>query len=277
MATESLYNSIHKKGKHGYGGLWGGPGGSWHHNILAHHTSRNPRASGNVESGLLDYRNNVIYNWGFQSAYGGELWPRNWVNNYYKYGPATDPKVKRRIFYQTNARDACTSTAIMSGAFRRSARTIGPAASILAKMATPPKRLSESRAVRCCTGAHSKRGRSFRARAEKCRCIAVARFGRFANCRRNTNGHRSFRTFVRRRRKRHHRFAVGRWWLARAQVEAGAVDTDGDGMPDDWERSQGLNPKRRPMARSTGMAMVTPTWKNTSMDCHHRPIRFEAL
>ena len=51
-STESLYNSIHKRGKHGYGGLWGGPGGSWHHNILAHHSSRNPRASGNEESGL---------------------------------------------------------------------------------------------------------------------------------------------------------------------------------------------------------------------------------
>jgi hypothetical protein len=104
MATESLHNSIHKKGKHGYGGLWGGPGGSWHHNILAHHASRNPRASGNEDSGLLDYRNNVVFNWGFQSAYGGEMWPRNWINNYYKPGPATEAKVRRRIFVQTDAR-----------------------------------------------------------------------------------------------------------------------------------------------------------------------------
>jgi hypothetical protein len=104
MVTESLYNSIHKKGKHGYGGLWGGPGGSWHHNILAHHSSRNPRASGNKESGLMDCRNNVIYNWGFNSAYGGELWPRNWINNYYKYGPATERKVRHRIFIQSDAR-----------------------------------------------------------------------------------------------------------------------------------------------------------------------------
>jgi hypothetical protein len=73
LVSESLTRSLHKKGAHGYGGLWGGPGGSWHHNALAHHSSRNPRASGNKESGLLDYRNNVIYNWGFNSAYGGEL------------------------------------------------------------------------------------------------------------------------------------------------------------------------------------------------------------
>ncbi len=104
MVTESLTKSLHKKGSHGYGGLWGGPGGSFHHNLLAHHSSRNPRASGNAESGLLDYRNNVVYNWGSNSAYGGELWPRNWINNYYKAGPATDPKVKHRIFLQKDPR-----------------------------------------------------------------------------------------------------------------------------------------------------------------------------
>jgi hypothetical protein len=104
LVSESLTKSLHKKGGHGYGGLWGGPGGSWHHNILAHHTSRNPRASGNPDSGLMDYRNNVIYNWGYHSAYGGELWPRNWINNYYKYGPATSEKVRRRIFEQKDPR-----------------------------------------------------------------------------------------------------------------------------------------------------------------------------
>lgn len=104
MVTESLTKSVHKKGSHGYGGLWGGPGGSFHHNILAHHSSRNPRASGNEDSGLLDFRNNVIYNWGFNSAYGGELWPRNWINNYYKYGPATRDDVRDRIFLQKDPR-----------------------------------------------------------------------------------------------------------------------------------------------------------------------------
>lgn len=104
MVTESLTKSLHKKGSHGYGGLWGGPGGSYHHNLLAHHSSRNPRASGNADSGLLDYRNNVVYNWGFNSAYGGELWPRNWINNTYKAGPATDEKVRHRIFLQKDPR-----------------------------------------------------------------------------------------------------------------------------------------------------------------------------
>ena len=104
LVSESLTKSLHQKGAHGYGGIWGGPGGSFHHNILAHHSSRTPRASGNADSGLLDCRNNLIYNWGFNSAYGGEMLPRNWINNYYKAGPATSDKVRHRIFQQQDPR-----------------------------------------------------------------------------------------------------------------------------------------------------------------------------
>ena len=70
MITESLYNAGHIKGAHGFGGIWGGNYNSYHHNLLAHHTSRNPRFAS--ASGSSDYRNNVLYNWGYNSAYGGE-------------------------------------------------------------------------------------------------------------------------------------------------------------------------------------------------------------
>ncbi len=96
MATESLYHSHHEKGNHGYGGIWGGNNASWHHNLLAHNSSRNPRFAGAGEINI-DFRNNVIYNWGFNSAYGGEQGTINMVNNYYKYGPATDSDVRNRI------------------------------------------------------------------------------------------------------------------------------------------------------------------------------------
>lgn len=37
-----------------------------------------------------DYRNNVVYNWGFKTAYGGGHHAEiNIVNNYYKPGPAS--------------------------------------------------------------------------------------------------------------------------------------------------------------------------------------------
>lgn len=99
LISESLYYSHHEKGAHGYGGIWGGENASFHHNLLAHHSSRNPRFSGGSTSPCInvDFRNNVIYNWGFNSAYGGEGGTINMVNNYFKPGPATKESVRNRI------------------------------------------------------------------------------------------------------------------------------------------------------------------------------------
>lgn len=87
IISESLFKSAHHKGEHGYGGIWGGTEASWHHNLLAHHTSRNPRISQGERA--LDIRNNVIFNWGYNSIYGGENSEVNVVGNYFRPGPAT--------------------------------------------------------------------------------------------------------------------------------------------------------------------------------------------
>lgn len=108
FVTESLNNAGHSKGAHGYGGLWGGKNTSFHHNLLAHHNSRNPRFNGWKRSGLsynnpmdeerVDFRNNVIYNWGDNSSYGGEsLGKYNIVGNYFKYGPGTKSSIRSKI------------------------------------------------------------------------------------------------------------------------------------------------------------------------------------
>jgi len=103
IISESLYDAGHPKGEHGYGGIWGGKGASFHHNLLASHTSRLPRFCGaryhpdTHETELVDFRNNVIFNWGFNSSYGGEMGQQNMINNYYKAGPATKKDVLSRI------------------------------------------------------------------------------------------------------------------------------------------------------------------------------------
>ncbi len=97
MITESLNNSHHQKGSHGYGGILGGTRQTFHHNLYTHHASRNPKVTGRRHC-EVDFRNNVIYNWGHNSCYDGTASYTNWANNYYKSGPATSDKVKDRIF-----------------------------------------------------------------------------------------------------------------------------------------------------------------------------------
>jgi hypothetical protein len=99
IISESLNQSVHHKGDHGYGGIWGGEGASFHHNLIAHHNSRMPRFSGssttpNSPEELVDFRNNVVFNWMSNNTYGGEKGRYNMVANYYKAGPASKKSVK---------------------------------------------------------------------------------------------------------------------------------------------------------------------------------------
>ena len=100
IISESLNDSVHSKGKHGYGSLVRGSAGarySFHHNLWAHHQARMPRPGNYVEAKtdpegpLFDFRNNVFYNWGgASSGYNADTVSRsryNFVNNWYQRGP----------------------------------------------------------------------------------------------------------------------------------------------------------------------------------------------
>ena len=100
IVSESLRVSVHEKGTHGYGGIWGGNNATYHHNLLAHHDSRNPRIDHDyvsTQKGPVSIFNNVVYNWSGNTCYGGESSDKNgsdhrkynFFNNYYKPGPAT--------------------------------------------------------------------------------------------------------------------------------------------------------------------------------------------
>ncbi|GIX07428.1 MAG: pectate lyase [Candidatus Poribacteria bacterium] len=109
LIAESLYESVHQKGTHGFGGIWGSNYSTYHHNLFAHHSSRTPRFA--AGAGYVDYRNNVVYNWGYNNAYGGERRGRldftviNLVANYYKPGPATAAGAKRYRIVNPSSND----------------------------------------------------------------------------------------------------------------------------------------------------------------------------
>ena len=70
---------------HSMAGIAGGERTTWHHNLIAHCRTRNPRFAG---SAWCDFRNNVIYNWGDVAAYG-DFERLNYVANWLQPGPST--------------------------------------------------------------------------------------------------------------------------------------------------------------------------------------------
>jgi len=98
ILSEPLVRSVHSKGSHGYATGWDGRtkgGGSFHHNLIAHAASRAPRIGYfKVDRGLIDCRNNVIYNSG--PSYGGEGDDFNFVGNYYRPGPDSE-RLRKKV------------------------------------------------------------------------------------------------------------------------------------------------------------------------------------
>jgi hypothetical protein len=81
---------------HAFGGTWGGKPCTFHHNLFACNSGRNPSIGMN---GLFDFRNNVLFNWVHRTIDGGDGSSRvNLVANYLKAGPATvDEALRHRI------------------------------------------------------------------------------------------------------------------------------------------------------------------------------------
>ncbi len=126
IVSESLRASVHGKGNHGYGGIWGGTNATYHHNLLAHHDSRNPRLDHDYVShqkGPVTISNNVVYNWSGNTCYGGESSSNtgddyrkyNFVGNCYKPGPVT-PSSHRWLIQPTTSCSNCGGT-ILPGHF----------------------------------------------------------------------------------------------------------------------------------------------------------------
>ncbi|MDQ8179359.1 hypothetical protein [Pelagicoccus sp. SDUM812005] len=95
VTVQYCISSEGMKPGHEFGGTWGGTDSTFHHNLFASNTGRNPSIG---MSGEFDYRNNVIFNWRHRTMDGGdETSLINVINNYYKPGPATNENMLSTI------------------------------------------------------------------------------------------------------------------------------------------------------------------------------------
>lgn len=89
---------------HSFGSTLGGENCSFIRNLWANNTGRNPSVGWN---GIFNFANNVIFNWVHRSIDGGDYRAQyNIINNYFKPGPATpkDNNVGHRILKPESGR-----------------------------------------------------------------------------------------------------------------------------------------------------------------------------
>ena len=80
---------------HGFGGTWGGRNASFHHDLFACNSGRNPSLGWGDQ---IDFRNNVLFNWKHRSIDGGDATSLvNIVGNYFKPGPVTEGELRYRV------------------------------------------------------------------------------------------------------------------------------------------------------------------------------------
>lgn len=230
MITHSLSKSVHSKGAHGFGGIWGGQRASFHHNLLAHHSSRNPRFASDGYS-PVDFRNNVVYNWGYKAAYGGGRGGRiNFVGNYYKPGPATSDD--KRAWFLDPAEDGTGSyylaNNIMYGSDIVTANNwlgVGTQHCVHATEPFEVEGIKEDMPLTAYLKVLNTGGCSLYRDSYDAQVIEDVKSG---TAKQGNNGIINSQD------------EVGGWPILKSGVYP--KDTDGDGMPDDWELSKGLEP-----------------------------------
>lgn len=269
IISESLANSIHEKGAHGYGGIWGGQRASFHHNLLAHHTNRTPRLCGSRYTGKPDEEkvelfNNVIYNYGSDGAYAGEGGSYNFINNYYKPGPFTATKTSYKRLFTAYADDGKNNNVKgVHGVFFFKGNYIDPTCTKLSDkqrkdiklvnkdnslgliikndfapigevLAKSPFMIAEHSSLQSARDAFVSvlkyAGASLCRDSHDERIVREAKEGTytFEGSHGSTNGMIDQPS------------DVGGWGEYRQTTAP--IDSDGDGIPDEWEKKNGLNP-----------------------------------
>ncbi|MEL0455849.1 pectinesterase family protein [Flavobacteriaceae bacterium SZ-1-7] len=238
IISEALNNSVHPKGAHGYGGIWGGVNASFHHNLIASNNSRNPRFSGskttqNSENEFVDFRNNVIYNWGENSIYGGENGTYNMVNNYFKSGPATTSSKLDRIVnpskpygkFYVNGNYVSGFENITKNNWDGGVQCDNPEATKLNSPIAISDNIKTSSAQEAYKKVMKKAGASIFRDAVDSRIVHNTQEGSV-----------NFKNGIIDSQEN-----VGGWPILKS--ENGKTDSDKDGIPDEWEKQHQLNPE----------------------------------
>ena len=245
---------------HGFGGIWGGLHLSAHHNLIAHCTNRCPRFNGirHTPTELVDYRNNVIYNWGSNNIYAGEGGSYNIVNNYFKYGPNTNKNVRYRICnpgkrdpdigfgswhvsgnYVDESRPVTNDNWL--GVDMGNSGTEEDKKKFVIKEAHPAEALPVEAATVSYEAVLQSAGASFRRDTLDQRIVNDVRnrTGRFIDVQGGFPHGTAYE------------LTVNAWPALRSAPAL--ADTDKDGLPDAWEKEKGLNPADPADAVKTGL------------------------
>jgi hypothetical protein len=234
IISESLNTSAHAKGTHGYGSLVRAGFGarlSWHHNLWAHHSARMPRP-GNYNGPeidptgpLIEFRSNVFYNWGgTRSGYNADEATNigyNFIDNSYVMGPNSTRPI---AFNEANR----LARAYFAGNSMNGTIPADPW-SLVTGVAIPANRLSQPLDV-----APVRRDPAPSAFDRVLARAGASRFRDPVDVRVVASVRSRGGTIIDSQNE------VGGWPdLARGSPWR---DSDGDGLPDDWERRHRLNP-----------------------------------
>ena len=243
LISESLTVSGHSKGRHGYGGIWGGDNTVFQYNLIANHTSRNPRIGGGSmgdpvtdgSTATLQLSNNVLYNHGYFACYGGGFTYTNFINNYTKPGQGTRDSLTNTllsfgengkvggVYYAGNVLEGNADvTKDNSRGFRVDSSDGQTSVSDTLYKAEAFNQITLRSAEDCYELVLNSAGATYPHRdAVDARVVAQVKTdtGTYINTPNEVGGYPA------------------------EYAEADKPDTDKDGIPDDWEKEHGLDPK----------------------------------
>ena len=235
LIAEGLNQSVHHKGAHGYGSLVRAVGGlSLHHNLWAHNNGRNPRLGDNYQHPpypTFDVRNNVMYNFGaICSGMTGDNLSVNYVANFIRPGPNSNRKRGAIVFTDTAQASYYVADNVVEG----DEETTQDNGRLFDRVEDKGKRLV-TRVAKSFPAPEIKTTSAPAALAEVLASVGATRPVRDAVDQRIIQSVRDRTGRIIDSPKQ-----VGGW--PEYQTAPAPADTDGDGMPDEWERAQNLNP-----------------------------------